>query len=320
MEKEDNSEEVSSSFLDSLSIFLYTLFCSSVKPMVTNLKASIRELSEKVNEQNQRKINVKDKLQQLRERIDAEGVDVSVQELIPVLGSLKELDKQESEVRSNCNAKRTALEDAVNGLEERVAKGSNGEISEDVLDALLVESLDHLTSAKKELAATLREIVSLKRQIGEVPCQSELLQYERRFSELNVCIQEKLQQTRKLYGTYNAILDIKDLMLKETSLLNSIGSQFQDVIGTSAGRVKLIDSMEGVMKGIQQKLGKVQLGLQEEQKLCDSSKEKYVVAAAEQRKCYTVQRAFQEECTKNDMLKKSQLSSVNTADSKEVAE
>lgn len=83
------------------------------------------------------------------------------------------------------------------------------------------------------------------------PCR-----YERRFSELNVCIQvrmvnliftlllyrfvylqayywlknlyvqqEKLQQTRKLYGTYNALLEIKDLMLKEISLLNSIGSQ-----------------------------------------------------------------------------------------------
>lgn len=37
--------------------------------------------------------------------------------------------------------------------------------------------------------------------------------------------QEKLQQTRKLYGTYNALLEIKDLMLKEISLLNSIGSQ-----------------------------------------------------------------------------------------------
>ncbi|KAF3531755.1 hypothetical protein DY000_02036786 [Brassica cretica] len=199
---------------------------------------------------NQRKCDVRDKLQQLRERINAEGVDVSVQEeLLPLLRSLKELEKQESEVRSNCDAKRSALEDAVCDLEERVAKG---EIPEEDLDVLLVESLDHLTSAKKELAATLREIVSLKRQIDDVPCQSELLQYERRFSELNVCIQEKLQQTRKLYGTYNALLEIKDLMLKEISLLNSIGSQFQDVIGTPAGRVKSIDSMEGVMKGIQQ--------------------------------------------------------------------
>ncbi|CAH2077196.1 unnamed protein product, partial [Thlaspi arvense] len=295
--------------------------CSSGQPgeMVTNLKASIRGLSAKVNEQNQRKCDVKDKLQQLRERISAEGVDVSVQELIPLLKSLKELEKQESEVRSYCNAKRSALEGAVFDLEERVAKGYDGEIPEEDLDVLLVESLDHLTSAKKELAAKLREIVSLKRQIDDVPCQSELLQYERRFSELNVCIQEKLQQTRKLYGTYNALLEIKDLMLKETSLLNSIGSQFQDVIGTSAGRVKLIDSMEGVMKGIQQKLGKVQLGLQEEQKLCDTSKEKYTAAAAEQRKCFTVLRAFQDECTKSDKLR-SQISAVNTSDSKEVIE
>lgn len=270
MGKEDSSEEV----------------CSS-EDMVTNLKASIRELGGKVREQNQRKCDVKDKLQQLRERINAEGVvDVSVsvqEELIPLLRSLKELEKQESEVLSNCDAKRSALEDAVCGLEERVAKG---EIPEEDLDVLLVESLDHLTSAKKELAATLREIVSLKRQIDDVPCQSELLQYERRFSELNVCIQEKLQQTRKLYGTYNALSEIKDLMLKEISLLNSIGSQFQDVIRTPTGRVKLIDSMEVVMKGIQQKLGKVQLGLQEEQRLCDASKEKYTAAAAEQRKCY----------------------------------
>ncbi|CAH8274583.1 unnamed protein product [Arabidopsis lyrata] len=310
MEKDDNSDKVCLSVKGK---------CTLEQPeeMVTYLKASIRELSVKVNEQNQRKCHVKDKLQQLRERISKEGVDVSVQELIPLLRSFKELEKEESQVRSNC--KRSALEDAVHGLEERVAKGLDGEIHEEDLDGLLFESLDNLTSAKKELAAALREIVSLKRQIDDVPCQSELLQYERRFSELNVCIQEKLQQTRKLYATYNTLLEIKDLMVKETSLLNSIGSQFEDVIGTPAGRVKLIDSMEGVMKGIQQKIGKVQLGLQEEQRLRDASKEKYVAAAAEQRKCYTVLRAFQEECTKNEKLR-SHISAVNTSDSKEGVE
>ena len=40
-------------------------------------------------------------------------------------------------------------------------------------------------------------------------------------------VQEKLRQTRKYYGTYNALLEIKELMLKETSLLNSISSQVQ---------------------------------------------------------------------------------------------
>lgn len=80
-----------------------------------------------------------------------------------------------------------------------------------------------------------------------------LLRYERRFSELydqiqvliifvleflsNVIFQmmiseqiilytqEKHRQTRKHYDTYNALLEIKELMLKEISLLNSIDSQ-----------------------------------------------------------------------------------------------
>lgn len=42
-----------------------------------------------------------------------------------------------------------------------------------------------------------------------------------------------------------------------------------------------------------QKLGKVQLGLQEEQKVCDALKERYTAAMAEQRRCYSLLKAFQ---------------------------
>jgi len=61
----------------------------------------------------------------------------------------QEFVKEESEVRSRCNVKRSALEDAVHDLEERVGKGLDGEIQEEDLDGLLVVSLDNLTSAKK---------------------------------------------------------------------------------------------------------------------------------------------------------------------------
>ncbi|PIA52950.1 hypothetical protein AQUCO_01000659v1 [Aquilegia coerulea] len=134
-----------------------------------------------------------------------------------------------------------------------------------------------------DLAIKLREVLSLKRQLDDVPSQSELIQYERRFAELNVQIQEKHQQTRKYYATYNALLEIKELVLKETSLLNSIISQFQVAITSSAGRMKLIDSMEGILKGTQQKLAKVQLGLRTEQIKCDALKEEYAALIAEQR-------------------------------------
>jgi len=142
MEKDDNSDKVCLSVKEK-----YT--SEQPEEMVTNLKASVRELSVKVKEQNQRKCDAKDKLQQLRERISKEVVDVSVQELIPLLRSLKEFVKEESEVRSRCNVKRSALEDAVHDLEERAGKGLDGEIQEEDLDGLLVVSLDNLTSAKK---------------------------------------------------------------------------------------------------------------------------------------------------------------------------
>ena len=74
----------------------------------------------------------------------------------------QELEKQESEVRSNCDAKRSALEDAVCDLEERVAKG---EIPEEDLDVLLVESLDHLTSAKKVLFFCYRQAIHLEMRL-----------------------------------------------------------------------------------------------------------------------------------------------------------
>ncbi|XP_010548474.1 PREDICTED: coiled-coil domain-containing protein 93 isoform X2 [Tarenaya hassleriana] len=317
------------------------------------LKTSVRELSDKVNEQNQRKCSVQNELQQLRERLRAKGDDVVVEKLVTLLKALKVLKTQESEFMSNCEAQRSALEAVVVHLEEKDVKGFNSDSLEDDLNEYLVESLNRLTLAKKELAGKLREIIFLKRRLDDVPCQSELVQYERRFSELNLSIQEKLQQTRKLYATYNALLEIKELMLKETSLLNSISSQrpwrhgvadfqvfamvfrwpgengvfrwpeemfgFQDVIASPVGPVKLIDSMEGVMKGIQQKLEKVQIRLQEKQKLRDTLKEKYASVVAEQRQCYSVLRAFQEECAKNERLS-SQKSAIETSEPKGVTE
>ncbi|KAL5975205.1 hypothetical protein ACLOJK_031884 [Asimina triloba] len=144
------------------------------------------------------------------------------------------------------------------------------------------------------LAARLRENLALKRRLDDVPSQLELMQYERRFSELYVQIQETHRQTREYYATYNALMEVKELMLKETSLLNSISAQFQDAMTSTTGRTKLIDSLESIGKGTQQKLEKVHLGLEAEQKICNVLKEKYAAAMEEQRHRSTLLKVFQE--------------------------
>ncbi|KAK9273925.1 hypothetical protein L1049_018737 [Liquidambar formosana] len=259
---------------------------------LNNAENSLKILNTNMNDQNQRKVDVLNEMQHLRERLDKEGAKAMVPRLVSLLELLKSLERQESNFQSHCNAKHSELQAEVIELEERIASGNDSKNLSN-FDHSLCDSLEKLNSAKRELASRLRAILLLKRQLDDVPSQSELIQYERRFSELYVHIQEKLRQTRKCYATYNALLEIKELMLKETSLLNSISSQFQDAITSTAGRMKLIDSMEGIVKGTQQKLEKVQFGLQAEQKVCDALKERYAAAIAEQRRCYSLLKTFQ---------------------------
>ncbi|KAJ0031460.1 hypothetical protein Pint_12737 [Pistacia integerrima] len=279
-------------------------------------------------------LDIETEIQCLRERINKEDANEIVEKLKSAIKSLRALEKQESDLQSNCNAKRCELEAEVIELETKLAAGYDSNSLSDDLN----ESIEKLNLVKRELAARLRDILCVKRKLGDVPSHSELIQYvsfhglvskfyyiyctviktqlngfsplflhalcryERRFSELYTHIQEKHQKTQKYYATYNALLEIKELMLKETSLLNSISAQFQDAITSTTGRMKLIDSMEKIVKGSQQKLEKVQLGLREEQKACDALKERHAAAVAEQRRCHSLLKAFQEECAKNERL------------------
>ncbi|XP_065850177.1 uncharacterized protein [Euphorbia lathyris] len=270
-----------------------------------NVRVSVEKLSAQSVKENERKANLLQKNQQLRERIKKEeGTNAKVQKLVPLLQSLKAVERDESVSRSNCEANRSQLEARVHHLEDKIVAAWDDQTLSEDLDNVLAAAVEKLDSTKEDLAAWLRAVLSVKQQIDNVPTQSELIQYERRFSELNVHIQEKHRQTRKYYATYNALLEIKELMLKETSLLNSISSQFQNAIASTDGHMKLIDSMDAIVKGSQQKLQKVEVGLQEEQKSCDALKKRYAAAMAEQRRCYSLLKAFQEECARNERLEK----------------
>ncbi|XP_065035089.1 uncharacterized protein LOC103973059 isoform X3 [Musa acuminata AAA Group] len=237
---------------------------------------SIKMLSCQMSELDKRKTDVLNETKLLHQRIDERNWGDAVQDMIRMLKIVKA------------------------DVEESFTYGGQLEFAE--FDEALSQSMEKLTSAKREFAAKLRAILSVKRKIGDVPTQVELIQYERRFSELYSQIQEKHRQTSKYYDTYNALLEIKELMLKETSLLNSINSQLQDALTSSIGSSKLVDSMEVIVKGAQQKLEKVQLRLLAEKKHSDFLREKYTAAIADQRHFSLLLKAFQDECTKNERL------------------
>ncbi|KAI3970119.1 hypothetical protein MKW92_043949 [Papaver armeniacum] len=270
---------------------------------LNHVQKSTEILRASLNEQIQKKATIENEMQHLREKINEKDGNTDVMQRVKVLlESVEALGNQERELRTSCEQKRSNLQAEVNEF-ERISNSEEINSHSGDLQSFR-DPGENWQSAKTELAAKLRAVLSLKRRLDDQPSPSELIQYERRFSELYVQIQEKHQQTRQYYATYNALLEIKELVQKETSLLNSISSQFQDAMTSTAGRAKLIGSMEAVLKGTQQKLGKVQLGLQEEQRKCDVFKEEYTASVVEQRRCSSILKAFQEECTKNEKLRR----------------
>ncbi|KAK9101846.1 hypothetical protein Sjap_019100 [Stephania japonica] len=163
---------------------------------------SMKTLQIALAEQNQKKANILHEKQNLHKKLDKDSDADFVERFIVLLKSFKA--------------------DVIK-LEKKMSVGEeNRSISDDIGPFMY---LDKLNLAKRELAAKVRAVLSLKRQLADMPSQSELIQYERRFSELYAQIQDRLCQTRKFYATYNALVEIKELMLKETSLLNSLSSQ-----------------------------------------------------------------------------------------------
>ncbi|KAG9459384.1 hypothetical protein H6P81_003892 [Aristolochia fimbriata] len=266
-----------------------------LKAELSPAEVSGKRLQENIEELGQRKAAVLNEIKQLLHQIEQEGSRNAEEKLKQLLNLFRDLDMKDSDFYST-------------GKQKHLAEGLGIE------DSLYV-FMEKLKLVKKELGTKLRANLLLKRRLGDVPSQSELIHpivhflhtcffwYEHRFSELYIQIQEKLRQTRKYYATYNALLEIKELMLKEVSLLNSINAQFQEAITSTSGRTKLIDSMEGILKGTRQKLEKVQLGLQTELKNCESLKQKCAASIAEQRHRSSLLKAFQDEFARSERVR-----------------
>ncbi|XP_020517496.1 coiled-coil domain-containing protein 93 isoform X3 [Amborella trichopoda] len=281
-----------------------------LQELLVDTEKSIEVLHGSLSEQDHRKTSVLNEIQLLTQKIDQAGAISLFQRLMSHLEQLKLLEKQEAEFRSHCKQKRSDLQDEVIRVEKEAPNNGESESDSCDMDPLIDVASRKLDAAHRDFSVKMRAISLLKRKVDDVPSQTELIQYERRFAELFGQIQDKLRQTRRYYGTYNALIETKELSLKEISLLNSISSQirncweptrflvrtvdqFQNAMASANGRSKLIDSFEDIAKGTQQKLEKMQCSLQVEQKSCNSIKEVYATAVAQQRHCSVLLKAFE---------------------------
>eukprot|EP01048_Picozoa_sp_COSAG05_P003275 COSAG05_NODE_148_length_16365_cov_76.419218_6_plen_602_part_00 len=175
-----------------------------------------------------------------------------------VLGALKRLvtlnealKAHETEFKASC---RRQLEE-LNKLSEGMGEGTMSaeeEAKVKKINDLHAAELKKWAKIRAAVAAKSRELMMIQRKIDEVPTRQELLQFERRFTELYDQVQNKQEETRRHYQTFNTLKEAIEYSDKEIEILDSMHKQIaeQGVLSNSAYADAFKTSMQRTLSGV----------------------------------------------------------------------
>ncbi|MCO5551630.1 hypothetical protein L7F22_005135 [Adiantum nelumboides] len=271
----------------------------SLQEQKTDLEVEFLKTKEKRKGQEREEAQLVLETKVLKEKVEKAGSVELVQKLLPLLEQSKVSPQEELLFQSSCRQQHAELplEAEEKQCKVRVCKAN--------VEPILQQDIMKLKLLKGDMATKNQKFVLYRRKLDEVPCHTELMQYERCFVDLYLRIQEKLQETRKHFATYNALAEANELTLKEISLLDSIHAQFEEVVKSQRGRTKLVASMSDIAKGMSQKVEKMEARLLAEQDSLSALKKRHSQLVAERRRYENLMDLFQDACTKNELLRSS---------------
>jgi hypothetical protein len=146
----------------------------------------------------------------------------------------------------------------------------------------------------------------LARALDEVPSRGELAQYERRFQELFDTVAAKVDETRNYFTTYNVVDKKRELLAKESNLVQSILEQFAPALKTPKGAAAYLAQLEGLLGGLDDALRRQQAqAAAKAAAVADRNRALQELVDA-QRTYYRLVKELQEEATKNEALSAAQ--------------
>lgn len=144
-------------------------------------------------------------------------------------------------------------------------------------------------------------ISSNMRMIDDIPTRTELIQYERRFTELYQQVAVKLGENKKYFETYNTLEETLNMMKKEVNLINSITDNFDAAMKTKATKEQFLSQFQNIIKGVQSSLEVQQRNRDAKSMRLESLTANYQNLVDEQRRYFKAVKDFQEECNKNEL-------------------
>ena len=194
------------------------------------------------------------KAQRETEKLNAEEAkaDQTILAQLKRLVALNEALKQhETEFKASCRRQLESLTELTGSMGEGTMSPEE-EAKVKKINDLHTAELAKWEKLRAALAAKSRQIMMIQRKIDEVPTRQELLQFERRFTELYDQVQNKQEETRRHYQTFNALKEAIEYADKEIEILDSMYTQIADqgVLANAAYADAFKTSMQRTLAGV----------------------------------------------------------------------
>lgn len=167
----------------------------------------------------------------------------------------------------------------------------------EVMHTKIMAKYDRLRQLLAERNLTLS---SGMRAIDDIPTRTELIQYERRFTELYQQVALKLGENKKFIDCYNTLDETYRMLQKEVSLVNSITDNFDAAMKSKASKEQFLQQFEGILKGVEDSVVAKKAQLKVREGRLAQLTDVYEALVTEQRCYYEAVKTFQEECDRNE--------------------
>lgn len=255
------------------------------------VKHEVEKSSSVLDQEKDMNQRIKDSISNLEENTQESraalqnNVASKLEELVIKRNQLKEAQKL---FKDKCNKE-------IEELNKKNDQDIDAELQEwfDKIEKSHSETLRKYEKARAILAEKSQEVAILQRKLESKPSQTELIQYQRRFVELYEQINLKVEENRRLYASYNSLIEVRNLLESEISTLDS----FQQGFKQSKKKSEKESFAESVSGGIMQVADKTKKAQEKQRVLQETMKElekKYKTLEEVERNYYQMVKEFNE--------------------------
>lgn len=208
-----------------------------------------------------------------------------------------ELKHRKSEFRAKCRREAQQREARMVRIRNQLSAAKC-----DDLKITYARMEDRLGDLSCRIGDKTRSIHILRQRIDQVPCQLEVLQYEKRYSELSDEVALHLEETRKYYATYNTLKKKLEFLVKETTLIGSVSVQVDEVAASKSAQISLLEQLDVVAHNIHETIQRHQTVLALRQAEIDTLEHRFQILQQKEHAYVAAIREFQKECEKHEEL------------------